>query len=423
MIKDSTSLSNSALSPTLKINQRCVEMVAAGKEVYRFGFGESPFPIPEQIVEVLKKNAFQKSYLNTSGLKELRENVASQFSKSTSINYTAENVVIGPGSKELIFLIQLVSKCTLLLPSPSWVSYAPQAEMLGNKVVWLNTTAENNYILEPKNLETYCLNNPGSNKLLILNYPNNPTGLTYTPEYLKRLAEVARKYDVLILSDEIYGKVNHENNHRSIADFYPEGTMITEGLSKWCGAGGWRLGIIIIPDTLKDIRNKLIEAASETFSCVNAPTQYAAAAAYKDSEKTELFLQNSRTILKTIGQYVANQLNQANIETPVPEGGFYLFPNFSFYAKKLNKKDIYTSEELCQKLLNATGVALLPGSAFGRSARELTVRLAYVDFDGNQALNWCRENKIEDNSTYFINNYFPKIVKGTQLIISWINKC
>ena len=198
--------------------------------------------------------------------------------------------------------------------------------------------------------------------------------------------------------------------------------MITEGLSKWCGAGGWRLGLIIIPDSLSHWKDQMVQAASETFSCVSAPIQYAAVTAYIDSTTTENFLEKSRAILKVIARYVSKELHEANILCPAPEGGFYLFSDFSFYSEALKQRGIEDSAELCKRLLTETGVALLPGSAFGRSTSELTARLAFVDFDGDQALKWCEKNGTEILNRNFLDEVCPKIVEGTRLIISWMRQ-
>ncbi len=410
------------LSPTLAINQLSKELLAEGKEVFRFGFGESPFPSPNHVGAALQQNADKKSYLPTQGLPALRESVATYYSQKTKLNFSADQVMIGPGSKELIFTSQMAQYATLLLPSPSWVSYEPQAKMLNRKVDWIPTTAENGYCLQATQLQAYCQANPSTSKLLILNYPNNPVGSTYSAAELQALAEVAKENSIIIISDEIYGDLEHNNEHLSIADFYPEGTIISSGLSKWCGAGGWRLGVFLIPKALRRLQNRMLQIASETFSCVNAPIQYAAIEAYQDNPATQSYLANSRLILKKIASEVYTQLSKNGISMPAPQGGFYLFPNFAKFEKALAARNITTSTDLCDALLRETGVALLPGVAFGRPSTELTARLAYVDFDGGKALNWCESIGTENLNPTFFNTCAPKIVKGVARINEWTNK-
>ena len=165
-------------SATLAINEKSKKLLEDGKKVFSFGFGQSPFPVPKIIEKELQKNAYQKNYLNVLGLEKLRKQVAKYHHKKNKYKYSPDNVVIGPGSKELIFQTQLVLNCDLILPAPSWVSYEPQAKILKKKVYWLPTSYESNWHLEAKTLEKFCKKNKKNKKLLILNSPNNPSGTT-----------------------------------------------------------------------------------------------------------------------------------------------------------------------------------------------------------------------------------------------------
>jgi aspartate aminotransferase len=220
----------------------------------------------------------------------------------------------------------------------------------------------------------------------VLNYPGNPEGGTYDPKTLQKIAEVAEKYDLILLSDEIYGKLHHQGLHVSIARFYPEGTIISSGLSKWCGAGGWRLGTFTFPTGLKWLLDAMTAVASETFTSTSAPIQFAAIRAFEGGLLLEQYLAHSRRILAALGQWCAQMLRQVGARVVEPEGAFYLFPDFTPLAPALAERGIRTSKELCERALLETGVAILPGSDFGRNEQELTARLAYVDFDGARAL-------------------------------------
>ncbi len=372
-------------SPTLHINEKSKQLLEEGKKIYRFGFGQSPFPVPEIVVNALKKDAFQKDYLPVNGLKKLRQSVAAYNSKY-SINDNPEDILIGPGSKILIYLLQLVLEGELILPKPSWVSYEPQALMTNRPISWLETFAENVWMLHPDTLESYCKKKPNKQKLLILNYPSNPTGATYNSMQLKAIAKVAEQFGVIIISDEIYGEMDHQGAHQSLAKFYPDGTIVSSGLSKWCGAGGWRLGTFTFPKKMKEVVKAMSIAGSETYSSVCAPVQNAAIVAFDQGLEIQQYLERSRAILKRIGNAVSHRLNAVNINHPNPQGGFYLIPDFEYYRNSLKAKGIKTSEQLCEILLAETGVVLLPGSAFGLPPESLTARLSYVDFDGKKAL-------------------------------------
>ncbi|PLX69872.1 MAG: aspartate aminotransferase [Denitrovibrio sp.] len=409
------------LSATLAINELSNSLRQQGKRIYKLGLGQSPFPVPQSVVDELKNNAHQKDYLPVRGLPALQDAVCEYYQKSQGLTFQPKNILIGPGSKELMFLIQLVYYGDLVIPTPSWVSYAPQAHIVGHHVRWLNTLEENDWLLMPEELENLCKEDPNKPRLIILNYPNNPTGGTYTVDQLKHLAEVARKYKVVMLSDEIYGETNHKGDHVSIAKFYPEGTVVSSGLSKWCGAGGWRLGTFAFPESLEWLLSSMASVASETFTSTSAPIQYAAVRAFKLGIDIERYLWNSRKILRQLGGLMYKILTQADVCVAEPKGGFYMFPNFENYREILKGKQISNSEQLCQRLLNDIGVAILPGTAFGRPLNELTARLSYVDFDGAKALS-ALETKPKDYEPdeEFIRQYCGNNIEAMEKTVEWL---
>lgn len=409
-------------SATLAINEKSRLLMNQGNDVYRFGLGQSPFPVPEIVVNELKDNAFQKDYLPVKGLYPLREAIAKFNRKAHGLECSAEDVIIGPGSKELIFLFQLVYYGDLVIPTPSWVSYSPQAQIIGRPVTWVPTFEKDNWMLTPEKLDIICRTDPGRPRVVILNYPNNPTGCTYTLSELKEIAHVAETYKVILISDEIYGLLHHKGQHVSISRFYPQGTIISSGLSKWCGAGGWRLGTFTFPSVHRGLLNAMANVASETYTSTSAPIQYAAVKAFEGSAEIDKYLKASRKILHALGKYIAKKLKSHHVSVADPEGAFYLFPNFEHYREKLKEKDIFTSVELCNRLLEEIGVAMLPGHDFGRQPEELTVRMAYVDFDGAGALKAALsqpENK-EINGD-FLKTYCSKIIKATELLCNWLS--
>jgi len=404
MIKDI--IKNLKSSSTLKINEISNKLESEGKKIYKFGFGQSPFQIPTDVIDELKNNAHQNKYLPMQGLIELRTAISKYANSQNNQNYKAENIIIGPGTKELMFLLQLLFDGDILLPTPSWVSYAPQALLGRNKVCWIETTSENNWFPTAKEIEKTILKNKDKNYLLFLNSPNNPSGQICNN--LKEISFIAKKYNILILSDEIYSELSFNKGFKSISEFYPEKTIISNGLSKWCGAGGWRLGYFIIPEALTELKNSIKNLASETFSSVSAPIQYAAIAAYNNNHNE--YINDSRSILKAVGEYVFENLKSNTISINKPQGGFYLMPEF------LTQK-FSTSEEMCSNILNETGVALLPGSDFGFSKERMITRLSFTDFNGGEFMqNIKKTKKIDINS---ISKFAPKIIEGTKKLKLW----
>ncbi len=373
-------------SATVAINERCNLLLREGRQIFKLGLGQSPFPVPGSVVDKLRTHADRKDYLAVRGLTELRSAVADYHRRRQGLACSLEDVLVGPGSKELMFLLQLVYYGDLVIPTPSWVSYAPQAQILGHKIRWVRTDRATGWRMTPERLEAVCAEDPDRPRLVILNYPNNPTGGTYKLEELKRLAEVARRYRVILLSDEIYGELHFRGQHVSVARFYPEGTIVSSGLSKWCGAGGWRLGTFLFPPSLRWLLDAMAAVASETFTSTSAPIQYAAVRAYYGGYDIERYLCDSRRILRALARHCHDRLAAAGLDVPAARGGFYLYPDFGPVAERLRARGLLTARQICERLLDDTGVAILPGTDFGGSVEELTARLAFVNFDGARAL-------------------------------------
>tara|TARA_B100000965_G_scaffold50431_1_gene37140 strand:+ start:904 stop:2139 length:1236 start_codon:yes stop_codon:yes gene_type:complete len=393
-------------SSTLVINEKCKELIKRGKKVYQFGFGQSPFPVPEKIVTALKNNAHKKEYLPIQGLGKLRDSISSNLRKKIGINYPKENILITPGSKEAMLLLHVAFNGEIILSAPSWVSYEPQAIIGRNKVHWIETSRENNWFPTANQLEKKIKSIKKKNLILILNSPNNPSGTIC--KNLKELAMVAKKYDLIVLSDEIYTDLTFCNKYESISQYYPEKTFISGGLSKWCGAGGWRVGFFAVPNQLSELLENLKTLASESYSTVNSPAQFAAVEAYIGDYSE--YKAKTLNILRSVGHYVYNNLKSNKVIINPPQGAFYLMPEFP------NKK-YKTSTELCEKILDETGVAMLPASDFGFGPKRMLTRLCYIDFDGNEFLKAKIDNKIMDDK--IIEKYAPNVVEGVKRLSNW----
>ncbi|MFQ5576935.1 MAG: pyridoxal phosphate-dependent aminotransferase, partial [Anaerolineae bacterium] len=240
------------MSSTLAINARVSELEAEGRHVLQLGFGEARFPVHPRVLAALKEHATARSYLPVSGLPGLRRTVADYYRRRFQINADPARVIVGSGSKSLLFAALYALEGDVVLPTPSWVSYETQARLVGKKIHEIPTHREENYYLSPARLRAglkAARQERQSPAVLVLNTPHNPTGVMYPPQLLAELAEVAREEDLIILSDEIYALTAYGTvPHVSIARYYPEGTIITGGLSKHLSLGGWRLGVAILPE-------------------------------------------------------------------------------------------------------------------------------------------------------------------------------
>ncbi len=408
-------------SATLSINQRSIALQAEGREIYRFGLGQSPFPVPEPVVAALAARAAEKDYLPVEGLPALREVVADFHRRLDGAAVEAEGVLVGPGSKELMFLLQLAFYGDLLVPTPCWVSYGPQARILGRRVRRLETQPEDRWRLRAERLAAHCAADPGRPRLLILNYPGNPDGDTYSDGELRALAGAAREHGVIVLSDEIYGLTHHRGAHRSIARHYPEGSILSGGLSKWCGAGGWRLGTFAFPEPLYWLKRAVAAAASETYTSVSAPVQHAAITAFRGGPEIARYLDHSRRILRELGAAITRRLAAAGVRLNPPAGGFYLWLDFSPLRERLAARGLGDSPALCERLLAEAGVALLPGASFERPPEELTARLAYVDFDGGAALAESAETPADTPlPPGFLERRCGRVLAGVGALCDWL---
>jgi len=410
-------------SATVSIKDRVRALRKKGKTVYDFGLGQSPFPVPGPVVEALRLAAAEKDYLPVLGLPALRESVADYHRRYDQLETHPERILVGPGSKELMFLLQLVYYGEIILPTPSWVSYLPQARILGRRISLLHTTTENQWKITAQQLDESLAQTGDETRprLLVLNYPMNPTGLTYAAEELKAIAEVARRYELIVLSDEIYGRLHFTGGHQSIARFYPERTIVSSGLSKWCGAGGWRLGTFAFPQDLKWLLDAMASVASETYTSVSAPIQHAGVTAFKGGAVMEHYLANARRILSLLGHRCVTELRAAGVQQHDLEGGFYLFPDFSPLASRLRARGIMDSAAFCERLLSEAGVAILPGSAFGRPRGEFTARLSFIDFDGARALAAAESVPLDQPlPSDFADRYCESAVTGVRKLAEWL---
>ena len=406
-------------SGTLSLNEKCSLLERAGRQVYKFGFGESPFLPPPRVRAALRSASYRKDYTAVAGLPELRQKIAAFHYEADGYPIAAEQVLIAPGAKPLLYnLMQAFSQAIVFLPAPGWVSYAPQAQLAGHAIVRIPTSYQNRWRVTPSALDKALSQHIGSDrhKLMVLNYPGNPDGLTYSGAELAALAAVFKKHGLWVISDEIYGLLHHQGQHISLASIYPQRTLVTTGLSKWCGAGGWRLGALILPpDAPAGLYDALVGLASETYTCASVPIQAAAMSAYELDAELHRFLIRQRRILAAVGLVIHAELVGWGLRVHPPQGGFYLLLDFSPFAAALASRSMVTDRRLCERLLADSGVALLPGSAFGMPPDALTARLAYVDFDGAAALDdW---DSFDDERA---RTYAAKMLAGIDKLGDWL---
>jgi aspartate/methionine/tyrosine aminotransferase len=318
----------------------------------------------------------------------------------------------------------------IILTQPSWVSYAPQAHLLGKPVTWVPLSPENDYVLDIDVLEqkiTESQHNWGNPEVLVINSPQNPTGTMMPPDRIEELADFARDQGLMVISDEIYALITHgDTPHASIAQFYPEGSIILGGLSKHLSLGGWRFGVAILPPGRagKAIAQAMQNIASSIWSCVTSPVQYAALVAYSGKPEIEEYIDMCTRVHGIRTRYLYDVLVELDIPCVKPTGGFYVFPTFKKWAEPLAARGVHNSDDLSMYLLENYELATLAGTAFNCMPENLCLRLSssYIDAGKDKkAEKILKAYKKDPNPERFMENHHPRMQKIVGRFADFIN--
>jgi aspartate aminotransferase len=376
------SAANAPVSATLRMNEAVATRRAAGQRKTPLGFCEASFPLPTTLREELARAATRTEYAPVLGLPALRAAIATYLTRTRGLTATPSTVAVGPGSKPMLYALLCVLAGDALIPTPSWVSYAPQARLAGKSVYRVATDPSDNHRLTREALDEAlraARATGGDPRLLVVNTPSNPTGGMFAVADVEAIAAWARGEGITIFSDEIYAELAHGwRPHTSPAQFYPDGTIVTGGMSKAFSAGGWRLGYAALPATPEGERlmAAVRSLASELWSSAATPLQQAAIAAFTYDDAMERYVRRSAQVHAHAVARLHASLVAARVRCPRPAGAFYLYPDFSPWREPLANQGITTSTELATHLLDHWDVATLPASDFGESPDALRLRLA-----------------------------------------------
>ncbi len=371
-----------ATSATLSVNEAVAKRRAAGRETIHLGFGEASFPLHPLLASALAEAAKSTAYAPVLGIPELRQAISEYLARKRGLAFPSDHIIVAPGSKPLLYALLQVLEGDLLLPIPSWVSYAPQARLAGRKVIGVETDSSDRHRITPHALSQAMFHagkNGANPRILIVNTPSNPTGSMFERADVEALALWAYEEGITLISDEIYAELAHGwREHVSPASFYPEGCIVTGGLSKAFSAGGWRLGYAALPPTPTGAKAMvaLRSLASEIWSSTTTPVQEAALVAYSFNESIEQYVHQSALIHSYLADHLYKSLIDLDVPCPCPAGGFYLYPDFSPWRSSLATMGITTGAELVHYLLEEWDIATLPGSAFGELPESLRLRLS-----------------------------------------------
>jgi len=324
----------------------------------------TPWHIRVAAIESLENG--KTYYTSNSGTLELRQEISSYMNRRYDLTYDPKNeVIVTVGGSEAIDIAMraLINPGDeVIVPQPAFVCYGPICELAGGKPVYLNTKEENRFKLTADELKSVITDRT---KLLVLPYPNNPTGAIMTREDLEEIAEVLRGTDIMILSDEIYCELTYGREHVSIAslDGMRERTIIASGFSKTYAMTGWRLGYTLAP---KEITKQMLKIHQYAIMCAPTTSQYAAVEAMRNGDPDVDMMRKEYNRRR---RYIVGGLRSIGIECFDPEGAFYVYPNISKFG--------LSSEEFCERLLQEEKVAIVPGTAFG-DCGEGFARISYA---------------------------------------------
>ena len=354
-------------SLTLAITAKAKEMKEKGIDVISFSAGEPDFNTPKNIINAAIKamEDGNTKYTSVNGILQLREAICKKFKGDNGLEYNPSQIVVSTGAKQSLantFLAILNPGDEVIVSTPYWVSYPELIKLADGKPVFVEGDEKSNYKFTKENLEKAVT---AKTKAIVLNTPNNPTGTIYNKEELEVIADFAKKYNIIIISDEMYEKLIYDNeNHISIAslskDAY-ERTIVINGLSKSYAMTGWRIGYCA---TSEKIAKLMISIQSHVTSNVCSITQYAALEALNGPQDEITKMINE---FEKRRNYMINRIESIdNLSIVKPKGAFYIMINIeNCLGKEINGKILNDSMEFCASLLENEKLAVIPGKAFG----------------------------------------------------------
>lgn len=335
--------------------------------VISLGVGEPDFDTPWNIAAagIASIEEGKTFYTSNAGLKELREAISNYLEGNYHVSYDINEIIVTVGGSEAIDLIcrtTLTEADEVIIPCPAYVSYEPCVILSGAKPVIYNLEACDDFKITPEKLESLITK---KTKILFMNYPNNPTGAVMDYDDLLKVAEIVKKHDLLVVTDEIYSELTYEKKHVSIASLpgMKERTILINGFSKAYSMTGWRLGYVCGP---LNIIKEMLKIHQFTIMCASTASQFAGIEALNNSANSVLRMQSEYDNRR---KYVYNRLKKMGLNAFLPKGAFYIFVDI--------KKFGLSSEEFCLDLLDKKKVVVVPGTAFGDSG-EGYVRISYA---------------------------------------------
>lgn len=387
-------INNMAASETLAMTQIARELREAGKDVISLSIGEPDFNTPEEVKDFAKQAIDENwtHYPPVPGYPELRKAISKKFKRDNNLDYAPEQIVVSTGAKQSIFqvVMALVNPGDeVIIPAPFWVSYKEIVRFAGGKLVYIPTKIENDFKVTPEQLKAAIT---PKTRMIMFSSPSNPTGMLYSKEELKGIADVVKEHpQIIIMADEIYEHINFQGKHESIAqfDYIKEQVVTVNGVAKGFAMTGWRIGFIGAPTYIAKACNKL---QGQVTSATCSIAQKATVKAMEMDPTTSKEIINMRNTFLARRDMMFKLLQEIpGFKVRLPQGAFYFFPEVSAlygkhvpadseFAKQYNKTVIENSTDLCMYFLYDANVALVQGIAFGD---DNCVRLSYATSEDN----------------------------------------
>jgi aspartate aminotransferase len=368
-------------SATLAINERIEQRIRDGGDVLHLAFGEAGLPLLPSVAERLARAAPRTSYGSVVGSPEARAAAAGWY-EQRGLPTTPEQIVFAPGSKPLIYALLMVLPGDIVIPQPSWVSYAAHAALAGKRTITVPIGPAAGGVPDPDALEEHLAHarRDGAQRgILVLTLPDNPTGTQPPPELVERVCRIAEQHGLLVLADEIYRDLAHDvDGYRGPADYVPERSFVTNGLSKNMALGGWRIGFARVADGVlgDETRTALAGVAGAVWSALAAPMQDVAAHVLAEPDDVREHVARSRALHRAVAIGAYTEVAAAGIDCRPPSGAFYLYPDFECRRDALAEHGVTTGQLLAEHLLERDDVGVLAGEAFGDEPGGLRVRMA-----------------------------------------------
>ncbi len=373
-------LDEPGVSPTLAINEAVKRRLAAGEDIVHLGFGEAGLPVHPLLREALGAASAEGGYEEVAGSPALREAVAGYY-RRRGLDTELWQIIVGPGSKALLFALMLSLEGDVVLPRPAWVSYAAQARLARKRIVWVPIPAEAGGLPDPERIRGLVSgardlgNDP---RILLITQPDNPTGTLARRSLLQAVVAEADECGLQVISDEIYADLVHPGTKFTSAATISESCVLTGGLSKSLAIGGWRLGVVRLPATPagRALGERFRAIASEIWSCIPAPIAAAAQLAYAEPTPIVEHIDLSRRLHAQVSAAIHGAFREAGAACRPPTAGFYLYPDLDDWRDELVELGVESGVALARLLLEQHGIAVLPGDAFDDPPEALRFRVA-----------------------------------------------